>query len=94
MGELETQLSWVRDMQGGKVQGSNQLASAVDSKLIQNSKRSGKKGEMIKGIYTSMQELIAGGAVGKNRQENIIIQKKSTYVDQKWKVLIRRLKGE
>ena len=65
-GELETQLSWVRDMQGKQVQGSNQITIDVDSKLIQYSQRSEQQGAMIKGLYTSMRELIGGrGGIGK-----------------------------
>ena len=71
-GELETQLSWVRDIQWQLVQGANQLSIDVDSKLIQYSQRSEQQGAMIKGLYTSMQELIG---VGKNRQENILVRK-------------------
>ena len=52
--ELETHLSWVRDIQGELVQGSNQLAIAVDRELIQDSQRSEKTGGVIKGLYTSM----------------------------------------
>ena len=59
-GKLETQLSRVRDIAGKLVQGANQLVIDVDRKLIQNSQRSKKRGEMIKGLYTAMREFIGG----------------------------------
>ena len=78
---METQLNWVSNIQGPLVQGVQQLAHAVDSKLIQNDQRSETQEEMIKGICTAMRELL--GEIGKNRQENIQIQKKFTSVVQK-----------
>ena len=51
----------IRDIQGELVQGVvSQLTNAVDRKLIQNDQRSETQEGMIKGIYTTMRELIGG----------------------------------
>ena len=55
-GGLETQLSWVRDIQGELVQAANQLAGDVDRKLIQNSQIIEKQEETINGLYTAMRD--------------------------------------
>ena len=69
-GELETQLSLVRDIQGGIVHGPIRLASAVDRKLTQNSQRSEKQGEMINGLYTAMRELIGRRKESEGKHHN------------------------
>ena len=79
-GAFETQLRWVRDIQGQLVQGSNQLSNAVDSKLIQNDQRSETQERMIKGICTEMQELIGDREESARKHPN---PEKITSVDQK-----------
>ena len=59
----------------------NQLSNDVDSELIQNSQRSGKKEEAINGLCTAMEELIVG--IGENRQAAVRSRQKFASVDQK-----------
>ena len=53
-GELETQLCWARDVQGDIVQGAQQFAQAVYSKLVQNDQSNDAQGGTIRELITSV----------------------------------------
>ena len=80
-GELETQLGGMRDVQGQLAQGMQQLASDVDTKLVQNDRRdNSQEGRNDQGYMYIIAKF--RGEIGQNHHENMAMYQKVTKVEQ------------
>ena len=91
-GELETQLGGMRDVQGQLAQGMQQLANAVDTKLVQNDQRNNNQEGMIRDMCTALRNL--GVQIGRNHQENLVMYQNVTKVEQQMECIGNAIKGE